>query len=314
MLKENLNSVTAFAPATCANVSIGFDILGFSFDGVGDFVTLKKRPDTKIIIENIDCEEKLPLDPNKNTASVVIKKLCEDLKLQNGFSISIKKGIALGSGMGGSAASAVAALTACNAFLKKPLSLQELSNYALLGEEAACGQRHADNIVPCLYGGITLIQSTDPIHVVELPVPNLHCVLIHPYLKVETKYARGVLNTNVSLKECIKQSANTASFIAALYQKNYALLKKSAQDFLIEPQRAHLVPGFYEVKKAALDSGALVSSFSGSGPTLFALAETKELAISIAENMQKAFQTHEIKSEFWISKMNSKNAFVVESH
>ncbi|BBH53003.1 homoserine kinase [Fluviispira sanaruensis] len=314
MLKENLNSVTAFAPATCANVSIGFDILGFSFDGAGDFVTLKKRVDGKIIIDNIECEEKLPLDPNKNTASVVIQKLCEDLNIQNGFSISIKKGIALGSGMGGSAASAVAALTAFNAFLKKPLSLQELSNYALLGEEAACGQKHADNIVPCLYGGITLIQSTDPIHVVELPVPNLHCVLIHPYLKVETKHARGVLCTSVPLKECIKQSANTASFIAALYQANNALLKKSAQDFIIEPQRAHLVPGFYEVKKAALDSGALVSSFSGSGPTLFALAETKEMALTIAENMQNTFLAHEIKTEFWISKMNSKNAFVVEAH
>ncbi|KAB8033695.1 homoserine kinase [Fluviispira multicolorata] len=314
MLKKDLKSVTAFAPATCANVAVGFDILGFSFDGVGDTVTLKRRLDNKIIIENIDSPEIIPLNPEKNTASVVIKKLCEDLNIQTGFSISIRKGIALGSGMGGSAASAVAALVACNEFLLNPLSLQELSFYALFGEEAACGQKHADNIVPCLFGGMTLIQSSDPIHIVELPVPNLNCILIHPHLKIETKHARGVLKNELPLKDYVKQSANTSSFIAALYQGNYDLLKKSSQDFLIEPQRAHLVPGFYEVKNAALNSGAIMSSFSGSGPTLFALADTQIDAKQIAENMQKEFLKLEIKSEYWIAKMQSKKAYVIESY
>ncbi len=312
MINNNIISITAFAPATCANVAVGFDILGFAIDVVGDTVTLTKRNDNKLVIEKIEANEKLPLDTDKNTATVVIKKCLQDLNLEYGFSIHIQKGIPLGSGMGGSAASAVAALVALNGFLNQPLPIEKLAYYALFGEEAACGQKHADNIVPCLYGGITLIHSSNPIDVIELPTPNLFCVLVHPHLKVETKHARGILKPQLPLADYVKQSANLATFIAALYKNDNALIKNSTKDILIEPQRSQLVPGFYEVQAAALKAGALASSFSGSGPSLFAFAETKKDAEVIAYSMKKSFLTHRIESDTWISSMKSKGAYVIQ--
>lgn len=314
MINKNIKSVSAFAPATCANVAIGFDILGFALEAVGDTVTLIKRDDNNIVIEKIDSIEKLPTDPNTNTASVVIKKCLQDLNLECGFSIIIQKGIPLGSGMGGSAASAVASLVAFNAFLNQPLPLEKLAHYALYGEEAACGQKHADNIVPCLYGGMTLIRSSSPIEVIELPTPHLFCVLIHPHLQVETKQARGVLKAQIPLADYVKQSANLAAFIAALYKGDNTLIKNSTKDILIEPQRAQLVAGFYDVQEAALQAGALASSFSGSGPSLFAFAETKKDAEIIASSMKKSFLTHSIESDSWISNMKSKGAYVIQQH
>src|SRR5437868_1621897 len=186
------HSVTAFAPATCANVAVGFDVLGFAFAEVGDTVTLTRRDDNKLVIESIESNESLPFAVEKNTATLVIQKLCADLQINTGFSIYINKGIPLSSGMGGSAASAVAALFACNAFLTQPLSAHELAKYALFGEELASGHQHADNIVPCIFGGLTLIHSVNPVKVVQLPIPDVYCVLIHPHLHVSTMQARKV--------------------------------------------------------------------------------------------------------------------------
>ena len=190
-INESIQTVKAFAPATCANVAVGFDILGFAFETIGDYVTLTKRDDQKIIIESIISKETLPLVVNENTAFVVIEKLCRSLNLNIGFSIHIQKGIPLSSGMGGSAASAVAALVACNQFLASPLSLHELAHFALFGEQIASGEAHADNIIPCLFGGLTLIHSQNPMKVVQLPIPDLYCVLLHPHLQVSTREAIG---------------------------------------------------------------------------------------------------------------------------
>jgi homoserine kinase len=311
MLNNEITQVSSFAPATCANVAVGFDILGFAFDSVGDTVTLTKRKDTEIVLEEITSPEKLPLDIQKNTATAVMQKLLQDLNIKCGFSVKIKKGIPLGSGMGGSAASAVAALVALNAFLKTPLPLHELAYYSLFGEEVACGQKHPDNIVPCLYGGVTLTRSINPVDVIELPSPNLFCILIHPHLKVETKHARGILKPNIPLTDFVRQSANLASFISALYQNNHSLIKSSVKDIVIEPQRAQLVPGFYEVQNAAFHAGALACSFSGSGPSLFAFSETKEEAIHIESAMKKIFLKNKIESESWSSPMKSKGAYVI---
>ncbi len=306
-INSNIHSVTAFAPATCANVAVGFDVLGFSFDSVGDYVTLTRRDDNKVIIEAIHSNEKLPFDTDKNTASLVIQKLCQDLQLNVGFSIKIKKEIPLSSGMGGSAASAVAALTACNAFLTTPLSSLELAHYALLGEELVSGQQHADNIVPCIFGGLTLTLSINPIEVVQLPIPDVYCVLVHPHLHVSTLHARNMLKSELPLKEYVKQSAHLAGFIAALYSNDMSLLQKSLTDVLIEPQRAALVPGFYKIKNAALEAGALGVSFSGSGPSLFALAKHQRDAEKISKVMREKLQGENINSDCWISRI-SKNA------
>lgn len=311
-INNDIHSVTAFAPATCANVAVGFDILGFALEGVGDHVTLTRRDGNKVIIESIISDETLPLDVNKNTASLVIQRLCQDLKLEVGFSINIKKGIPLSSGMGGSAASAVAALVAFNAFLNSPLSPNELAQYALLGEELASGQQHADNIVPCIFGGLTLIHSQDPIEVIQLPIPDVYCVLIHPHLHVSTMEARKALKASLPLKDYVKQSANLSAFIAALYTNDLGLLAKSIVDVLVEPQRAQFVPGFYKIKEAALSAGALGVSFSGSGPSIFAWVQQMQEPEAVAKAMQDQLRCENIESDFWLSRISKDAAHVTQ--
>ncbi len=304
LIKPRLRSVTAFAPATCANVAVGFDILGFAFAEIGDLVTLTRREDEHLVIESIksvDEKEELPFDVQQNTASAVIQKLCHDMKLNVGFSIHIQKGIPLSSGMGGSAASAVAALVALNAFLTSPLSPTELIHYALFGEQVASGQSHADNIVPCIFGGFTLIHSLNPVTIIQLPIPQVYCILVHPHLYVSTKEARSVLQAQLPLNDYVTQSAHLAAFISSLYQEDITLLKKSLSDILIEPQRAQFVPGFYEVKAAAIKAGALGMSFSGSGPSMFAFAKREQDAQVIMATMQEQLMQQQIASDGWIS-------------
>lgn len=311
VIKNNVHSITAFAPATCANVAVGFDILGFALENIGDEVTLTRREDNQIIIEAIDSTENLPFAPEKNTASLVIQKICQNLNINTGFSIKIKKNIPLSSGMGGSAASAVAALTAFNAFLHTPLSLEKLAQYALLGEAFASGQAHADNIVPCIFGGLTLIRSHDPIEVIQLPIPDIYCVLVHPHLHVSTKQARKILKPEVLLSDYVKQSANLASFISSLYTYDLVLLQKSLSDILIEPQRAQFVPEFYKIKEAALHAGALGMSLSGSGPSMFAFADNKNTAENISKAMQDQLKKSNINSDVWISRISKEAAHVL---
>lgn len=313
LLNSNIRTVKAFAPATVANVAIGFDVLGFTFAGVGDYIQLTRRHDDQFIIDTIktvNANEQLPFDIKQNTASYVIQKACAALNVRGGFNISIEKGIPLSSGMGGSAASAVAALTAFNAFLAKPLSPNELLPFALLGEEIASGQAHADNIAPCIFGGLTLTHSLDPVCVLQLPTPNLYCVLIHPHLYISTKAARKILKEHVPLKDHVKQSANLAAFITSLYESDLSLFAKSLEDNIIEPQRAHLIPAFYEMKNAALNAGALGFSISGSGPTLFAFAKTKQGAETVATRVQAILATVNIQSDYWIAAIQKNSAHV----
>lgn len=313
LINTSIHSVTAFAPVTCANVAVGFDILGFAFENIGDYVTLELRKDNKIIIESIISKDTLPFSTDNNIASFVIKKLCQDLKIEHGFSVKIKKGIPVSSGMGGSAASSVAALVAFNAFLHTPLSLYELAKYALLGEELVSGQQHADNIIPCLFGGLTLIHSMHPIGVIQLPIPDVYCILIHPHLQVPTMQARKTLRTELPLRDYVKQSAHLAAFISAIYSNNIALLNQIMNDVLIEPQRAKFVPGFYKIKEAALKAGALGMSFSGSGPSLFALAKNEDEASAISTIMSEILNSENISSDCWVSRISKKAAHITQS-
>lgn len=311
-MHPDIHSVTAFAPATCANVAVGFDILGFSFDHVGDFVSLERRDDNQIVITELESDEPIPLDPLKNTASVVVKAACDALGLGIGFSIRIQKGIPLSSGMGGSAASAVGALVALNGFLKTPLSREQLAYFALIGEALASGEAHGDNIVPCIWGGLTLLRSLDPIDVIALPMPYLHTVLVHPHLQVATQDARRMLRKDIPLLSHVTQSAHLASFVSALYQNDMTLLASSLSDTLIEPQRAHLVPGFDETKQAAIAAGALGASFSGSGPALFAFTESSSDALNVAHAMQKALKKNGVPSDFWIGLLDNHCARIID--
>lgn len=311
---KNIHSVTAYAPATCANVAVGFDILGFSADVIGDYVTLTRRQDNVIVIDKIESKKKLPLDPEKNVASAVVKKICQDLNIRQGFSLQLRKGISLSSGMGGSAASAVSAIFALNAFLEQPLTNNELIKYALYGEAIACGYPHADNVVPCMMGGFTLTHSTDPLDIIHLPIPNCFYIIIHPHLEVDTKLARSVLKDELPLKDYVQQSANLAAFIAALYKDDLVFLKKALTDVLIEPRRAALVPSFYKIKNAAIEAGALGVSFSGSGPSLFAFAVDKSTAEFISDAMVRAFASENIIADAYINKISAKGARIIEIH
>ena len=309
---NHLNKVTAFAPATSANVAVGFDILGFAVADLGDQVVVEKSSDPGLKIVSILGSELIPYDVAKNTASVAMQSMLDFLNFKQGFHLSIKKNIPLSSGLGGSASTSVAALVALNRFLNAPLSLEQLAEFAMDGEQVACGAKHGDNVIPCLFGGMTLIHSLSPIDLVQLPLMPMYIVLLHPHLHLETRESRGVLQQNISLSSYVKQSAHLAALISALYEKDYERLASSCVDELIEPMRAHLIPYFYEVKDVAYKSGALACSISGSGPTLFAMAKTKKIAQLIADNMGLILKQNEIQYDAVITTISPKGAEVID--
>ena len=315
-----MRSATAFAPATVANVAVGFDILGFAIESVGDIVTVSIADDPSVRIRQIlngtgrSNPIDLPLDADRNSATVGLIKLREDLRLDFGFEVVLRKGIELGSGMGGSAASAVGGLVAANSLLESPLPREALLKYALLGERTASGASHPDNIAPCLMGGMTLVVSADPFRYVSLPVPKeILAVVVHPRLRLDTRNARSILKANVSLTDHVKQSAALGGFISGCFQGDIDLIRQSFDDFLIEPQRAPLVPGFADVKSAALEQGALGASISGSGPTLFALVTSEREAVGVRDAMEHAFRANGLAEvDSWISPVNRQGARIID--
>ena len=314
-----MNAATAFAPATVANVAVGFDILGFAIEGVGDVVTVSKIQRPAVLISEIvdnsgslsDLE--LPSAPDQNAATAGLAKLRADLKLTFGFEVSLRKGIWIGSGMGGSAASAVGAIVAANELLPDRLSKAQLLKYALAGEEAASGSAHADNIAPCLFGGLTLVIATNPVRVVSIPVPKeILTVLVHPRHRVETRRARDILKTEVTLADHVRQSAHLGGFIAGCYSNDLDLIKESFRDVLIESQRAALIPALAEVKEAALRNGALGASISGSGPSVFAWATSSETASKVRDAMLQAYQNKGLEEvDSWISPVSTQGARII---
>jgi len=305
---------TAFAPATVANVAVGFDILGFAIGGFGDTVTVRRIDEPTVRIASVTgLPEPLPLEAAKNTAGVVLIGLRERLGLEYGFEIEIRKGIPLGSGMGGSAASAVGALAAANALLDQPLPRTDLFSLSLLGETLAGGAPHGDNVGPCLFGGLLLARRMDPPDLVQLPVPRqLRAVLVHPDICVSTREARAILRQDVSMRGFIDQSANLAAFTAACFTGDYDLLGRSLEDLVIEPQRARLIPGFAEAKAAALAAGALGFSISGAGPSVFALTRGDEMANRVRNAISAVFAGHSLRCEEWAGSISLKGALVVE--
>ncbi|MGF1639255.1 MAG: homoserine kinase [Cyclobacteriaceae bacterium] len=300
------DSVNVFAPATVANVTCGFDILGFAVDAPGDEVILKKNNSGKVVIREISGDGgKLPHDPEKNTVGVVISRFLDDLELDLGIDIYLTKKMPLGSGLGSSAASSVAAIYAINELVGRPRSVQNLLPYAMEGERVACGAAHADNVAPGLFGGFVLIRSYQPLETVKIPVPdNLYATIIHPQIEVRTKDAREILKREIRFSDSVRQSGNVAGLIAGLLMADYELIGKSMHDYIVEPIRSILIPGYDEVKQAALNSGALGAGISGSGPSLFALNKGKEIAEKSAIAMQEVFLSLGIDNEVYVSKIN----------
>jgi len=302
---------TAFAPASVGNIGVGFDILGHTIVGPGDRATVRRIDTPKVRIKSIRRSTvALPLEPERNTAGAALIALHAALKPPFGFEIELDKGIAFGSGMGGSAASAVAALVAANALLEQPLAAKDLYPYALAGEAVASGGYHGDNVGPMLLGGIVL-ATTD--RLVQIAAPAAwHCVLVHPDATLETRRAREALKGNYALTEFIGQSANLALVLQGCHLGDAALVRAGLRDVLIEPRRAPLIPGFARVKQAALHHGAMGASISGAGPSVFAWFESEVAAELAAPAMCAAFAEVGLASESFVSPVNGPAAKLVQ--
>jgi homoserine kinase len=310
---SNPDRVTAFAPGTVANVAVGFDVLGFAVAGAGDRVTATRGGPEPVTIDAVTgVVPDLPLDPSRNTAAVAVRAMLDDLGLDERLTLTVEKGLPLSSGMGGSAASAVAAVVAANELLGRPASLDAQLAYALQGEAAASGAPHADNAAPSLHGGLVAVLPGERPEVVPIPVPeSLLCVLVNPRIHVETREARSILRPEITLADHARQSAHLAAFVAACCSDDVALIGRSLRDVLIEPQRSQAIPGFARAQSAAIGLGALGCSIAGSGPSVFAWVSSRGTAESVARSIAKVFEDEGLESESWISPVNAPGARVV---
>jgi homoserine kinase len=300
-------AVTVFAPATVANVASGFDVLGFALERPGDAVTVRRTERTGVVVTSITGDGgRLPKDPAKNTAAVAVQAFLESVGSPFGAEIAVEKRMPLASGLGSSAASAVAAVHAVNLLAGGERAPRELLPFTLLAEKAACGAAHADNTAPSLLGGFVLIRSYDPLDVLRLPVPaGLACAVVHPHTEVKTEDARRILKKELRLADAIRQWGNLAALVASLYEGDLALLGRSLQDVVAEPVRSLLIPGFAGVKRAALAAGALGCSISGSGPSVFALCATADVAAGAGAAMVEAFRATGLASDLFLSAVNT---------
>jgi homoserine kinase len=308
----SVTRATAFAPASVGNVAIGFDILGFAVDALGDQVTVSRRDAPGVVIEAVrGIAGALPQEPGDNTAGRSLLAMQEALSLPFGFGVEIDKGIPLGSGLGGSAASAVGAVVAANALLREPCTPIELLKFAMAGEAVASGGRHVDNIAPALYGGLVLTVGIDHPRVKQIPVPDtIRAVLVHPHMFLATAKARAILRRSVELSDFVWQTANLAGFISGCYTNDLDMLRASFEDVVIEPQRQALIPGFQDVRRAAMAAGALGCSISGAGPSMFAWAAEPNAA-TVAAAMCRAFADHGLATDHWTVSLSGAGARVL---
>ena len=300
-----MEELRIFAPATVANLSCGFDVLGCCMDNVGDEMLLRKNDLNQIRISKITGQE-LPLETDKNVAGVAVKALLEKLGTDQGFDIEIYKKIKAGSGIGSSAASSAGAVFAVNKLLGEPFPLKELIPFAMEGERLASGNAHADNVAPALLGGFCLVKSYQPLEIIKLPCPTeLRVVVLHPLIEVKTKDSRALIKLNVSLKKAVSQWGNLGAFVSALYTEDYGLLGRSLKDEIIEPVRSILIPFFDELKEIAIKNGALGFGISGSGPSVYAMCKGQESAKKVNEAMQLFYQEKGIDFDLHLSKINT---------
>ncbi|MDB4767443.1 homoserine kinase [Flavobacteriaceae bacterium] len=304
-----MKSIRVFCPGTIANVSCGFDVLGLSLAGVGDYMTVTQTATKGITISEILGQD-LPLETTQNVAGVAGLALLEALESDAGFDIKIDKRIKAGSGIGSSAASSTGAVWAINHLLGNPFTTKELIPFAMEGERLASGVAHADNVAPALLGGFTLVRSTDPLDVISLPSPGeLYATVIHPQIEIKTADSRRILKSNLSLKDAITQWGNLGGLVAGLYREDYELIGRSLQDVVIEPIRSILIPGFTEIKEAALNAGALGGGISGSGPSVFALSKGKDNALKVADAIRNVYEPFGISFDIHISNINKKGVY-----
>jgi homoserine kinase len=306
--------IAVFAPASVSNVGCGFDILGFALDSPGDVVIAEAASKPGVEIAEIEGDGgRLPREMARNTAGAAAQALLVRLQSSRGLRLTIHKGIPLGSGVGGSGASAVAAVVAVNELLGRPAPFDVLLECAMAGEIAGCGTAHADNVAPSLYGGFVLVRSAQPSDIVHLPVPAaLHCAILHPHLEIETGAARSLLGDAVPLRAAVQQWGNVGALVAGLFQNDLSLVSRALEDHIAEPKRAHLVPAFDQVRRAARSAGALGCGLSGSGPSMFAICASGADADRAGHAMQDAFQSATgLEADLWFSPVGGRGARIV---
>ncbi len=304
------------APATVANMVCGFDILGFAVNNPYDEMEMRlverAANGANIVIINID-DYNLPTDPEKNVAGAALIALIEEYDFSNlAFEVKINKLIKPGSGVGSSAASSAGAVVGANYLLGNPFSKDDLVRFAMNGEKVASGVKHADNIAPCIHGGVTLVRSIFPLEVIALPSPQLHVTIVHPQIEVKTADARSILRQNVKLKDAIKQWGNIAGLVAGLMKGDYDLIGRSLEDVIIEPIRSILIPGFDDLKKACKEVGALGGGISGSGPSIFMLSKEKETALAVEQEMKKIYEGFGLAHHTYVTTINQAGVEITE--
>ena len=309
-----MTEIRVFAPATVANVGSGFDVLGFALSDIGDHITVRKTQTPGMKILSIDGADNLPLDPKKNVATVAVQALLDtyDQVVDVGFEFELVKKVSAGSGMGSSASSSAAAVMAVNELLGRPYGKSELVVFAMQGESLASGTPHADNVAPSLLGGFTLIQSYDPLRIIPLQYPtNLIATIVHPHIEVKTADSKRILRQHIPLKTAITQWANVGGLVAGLAQENYELIGHSLKDVVAEPTRSMLIPLYDQVKEMALENGALGCNISGSGPSMFMLSHSQEIAHKLADKLREMYIKENLDCDVYVSKINPDGATIL---
>ena len=296
-------SVTVRCPGTIANIVCGFDVLGLCLHEPHDVMHVKLLNERKIIINPTEGYN-LPTDPAQNTAGAPLLEMLEEIEGEIGFEITIEKYIKPGSGVGSSAASAAGAVVAANHLLGNKFSKTDLVRFAMFGEKVASGVKHADNIAPCIYGGVTLIRSIFPLDIIAIPAPPMFVALVHPQIEVRTADARQILRKEVLLKDAIRQWGNIAGLVAGFMKNDYELIGNSLEDVIIEPVRSILIPGFNEVKKRCIEAGALGGGISGSGPSIFMLCKEEATARTVENIMKEIYTNIGIEHHTYVTTIN----------
>lgn len=310
-LIDKMNEIKIFSPATVANVSCGFDVMGFCLDTIGDEMVIRKIEKKGIFISNIEGFD-LPYETELNVAGVSALAMYDTLDVDFGFEIEIYKNIKPGSGIGSSAASAVGSVFGMNELIGRPFNTTQLTEFAIKGEAIASKCEHADNLAPALFGGFTLVKSVAPLKVLEIPTPDdLYATIIHPQIEIKTSESRGLLPKQVNLSDAITQWANLGSLVHALHTSDYDLMKSSLKDVIVEPHRSKLIPLFSEVKSAVLDAGALGCGISGSGPSIFTLCKGLHVAKKVKETMENVYTDLVIDFDIHVSKINTEGVKIL---
>lgn len=306
------NKIIIHSPATVANMVCGFDVLGFAVNEPFDIMYIEFKDEPGITIVNVD-DFNLPTDPLQNVAGAALLAMMEAYEKPVGFKLTINKQIKPGSGVGSSAASSAGAVVGANALLGSPFSKEDLVRFAMNGEKLASGVKHADNIAPCIYGGVTLIRSVFPLDIIKLTVPDLFVTIVHPQIEVRTADARSILKQQILLKDAIKQWGNIAGLVAGLEQGDYDLIGRSLEDVLIEPTRSILIPAFDQVKKISKELGALGGGISGSGPSIFMLSTNEFTAKSVEIAMGQIYDSIGLSYHTYVTTINTNGIQLMEA-